>query len=85
MAEAKPAADMAEYKKSRMAEDGKGNKGKLRSVTIEPADNGYVTRHSFEPANRQANNWPQDETHVFENHQALLAHLGKALGAKTEA
>jgi hypothetical protein len=63
-----------------------GGKKMLDHVRIDPSDNGGFTVHSHFKSPNPTRNAPympppEPESNVFENHAAMLAHVGKVFGA----
>ena len=81
---ASPMKSLAKKPKAKSGKKSKSKK-KLRSLHIEPADNGgFVARHSYDasPEDIQGGGSPQDETHALGGPDELLQHVQDHFGGQ---
>jgi hypothetical protein len=69
------------------ARKGSAKKGKIRRMTIEPAQNGFTTQTHYEPPAdaKGMEQFPEPETNVHESAEAMHEHVGKTFGVKPPA
>lgn len=66
------------------ARKGAGKKGKIKRMTIEPAQNGFTTQTHYEPPAdaKGMEQFPEPETNVHESAEAMHQHVGNTFGVK---
>jgi hypothetical protein len=69
------------------AKKSSGKKGKIRRMTITPAENGFTTEtHREPPAGATGmDQFPEPETNVHESAEAMHAHVGDTFGVQPPA
>lgn len=87
MKDEKDDQDYASWERDRVRKAQEDNRGDIRCIRIEPAENGFTAITEYEPKPRSGRKndiccspWPEPDKSVFTSLAELNAHISKSFG-----